>query len=179
MTARDDLIRLSQNRVEAIARKQLRLKFLDLKTKDGVLTHDVQNEAYAKLRKWVEEGLREPFPAVAAYFAAVHAIVRHILADFARTYRKRPVATALAGDIPAPTTGEAPPPQATLDRMWELVAELPPDQREAIELKFWLDLTLADIRDVMGLTDESAAWRLIDAGKKRLRQFADRVEFDG
>lgn len=178
LTARTDLLNLSQERVERVARNHLRFRFLDLKTK-GVQTHAVQTEAYLRMRAWVEETLRTPFASVAAYFEAVRTIICRVLTDFALEYRDPRKSDALLDEVPAPPPGDAPPSPDTIGSMWELVGQLPPREREAIELRYWLDLSLADIRDVMRLTDETAVHRLIRAGQVRLRELAARVGFEG
>lgn len=179
LTARTDLLNLSQERVELVARKHLRHKFLDLKANGEVVTATVQNEAYLRMRTWVEESLTTPFPSVAAYFGAVRTVIHRVLADFAREHRHPRKRYAVLDDVPAASPDNAPPTLEVIASMWELVHQLPERERQAVELRLLFDLKLAEVAEVMGLANTTAAFRLVEDGKRMLRELAAQAGFEG
>src|ERR687892_2598190 len=69
--------------------------------------------------------------------------------------------------------GRPPPTQLSPD-VWDALAALPSRQREAIALRYLLDLTQADVADAMGVAPGTAAATLHAAR----RNLADRLGLD-
>ena len=67
-----------------------------------------------------------------------------------------------------PEQAQAPPPERET-AMWEAVRALPPKQRSAVAHRFLLDLSHAEIGDVLGCS-EDAARRSVHEGLKKLRE---------
>jgi RNA polymerase sigma factor (sigma-70 family) len=79
--------------------------------------------------------------------------------------------------VPDPASGvadEAEPPQRD-DELWRQVRELPPKQRQAVALRFVLDLKYAEIGEAMATSPE-AARRNVYEGLERLRAEISRSE---
>ena len=179
LAARGQLLTDSQVKMRGVIRRQLRLQFLDLKTDGGVLTDDAQQTVNAAILAKMDAGKVRPPDSFRGYLAFVREVTFCLLADLrdrfnvpGRTFGR--YADGTGANIPD-RDGRA----TDIDHLWELVARLPGELREAVELRHWLGLTFEDIRHVMGLADAAAAWRLIDAAQKQLRQLAGPVGFEG
>jgi DNA-directed RNA polymerase specialized sigma24 family protein len=91
-------------------------------------------------------------------------IAQRRIVDSARSLARAPLATdqldehAAAWSDPDPT-----------DDVWSRVAALPPKQREAVALRYLVDLAYGDIAEVMGTTAD-AARRNVFEGLNRLRR---------
>ena len=99
--------------------------------------------------------------------AWVMTIAHRKVIDHARGRARRavPVAEAeqLAGAAPAPAGGGGD------GELWHQVARLAPKQRTAVSLRFLVDLSHAEIGEVMGIS-EAAARRNVHDGLNRLRE---------
>lgn len=77
-----------------------------------------------------------------------------------RTVRRQPIAPPATTSIPE------------IDETWEVVVRLPPRQRAVVVLRFWEDLSLEQIADVMEMpvgTVKSALHRALTKLKEELR----------
>jgi RNA polymerase sigma-70 factor (sigma-E family) len=100
---------------------------------------------------------------------------RAIVTTHLNRQRRRPWLERSTGEVPEPTgpgTGGAGPAADDLDErdeMWRVLATLPPRQRAVLVLRYYEDLSEADIADVLGCsrgTVKSQAAKALD----RLRQ---------
>lgn len=102
-------------------------------------------------------------------------IAHNTFANYCRD-RKRP--DSLPGEVPAPDLG---PLEVTLSRealreLHEAVEQLPVEYRAALLLRVEEDLSFRQIGDVLGLTEETARWRVFKARQKLLALLAPRQE---
>lgn len=88
--------------------------------------------------------------------AYVHrCVINACLVRLRRRRRVRPVAEPQA--LPAALTVEDPASDVVLaDRAWQLCAELPPVQRAAVVLRFYRDLSFADVAEALGCPESTA-----------------------
>lgn len=88
--------------------------------------------------------------------AYVHrCVINACLVRLRRRRRVRPVAdpSALPGTL---TTGDPASGVVLADRAWQLCAELPPVQRAAVVLRFYRDLSYADVAEALGCPESTA-----------------------
>jgi RNA polymerase sigma-70 factor (ECF subfamily) len=119
------------------------VRALAVATGDPMAAEEMAQEAFARaLRRWRDVASMDR-PATWVYVVAVR--------EFGRQRRHRSYATdrqrLLASSIEAP-----PDPAAALDehdRLARLVNELAPRQRMAVVLRFYADLSLAEVADAM------------------------------
>lgn len=93
-------------------------------------------------------------------------IARNRLIDASRRRQRRPVETVLDdGDLPV----SSPLGDSGTEDLSALLSSLTPDQREAVWLRYVLDLSLADAATVMGKAPEAVA-ALTHRAMERLRK---------
>jgi len=103
--------------------------------------------------------------------AWLYTIARRKATDALRSSARRPAAR-LDGLGPA-AEPSVPPHEVADDGLWSVVRELPGKQREAVVLRYVLDLDHRSIGERMG-TSEEAARQNVSAGLRRLRKEMDR-----
>ncbi|GAB3074079.1 SigE family RNA polymerase sigma factor [Nocardioides zeae] len=94
------------------------------------------------------------------------ALVRRHISSQRRAHRRREVLGMDPTDVPAPSSFDA----ATSDR-WMLVdalRRLPPRQREVVVLRYFEDLTIEEVADLLGIS-QGAVKRHAHRGVARLR----------
>lgn len=96
-------------------------------------THDAVCTAWRGI-----DGLRDP-DRVEAWFTR---IIVNACRDRLRRRRVRPIAMDLPPDLPATDAG---PDLATVDAVARAVADLSPDHRAVVVLRFWADLPIEEI----------------------------------
>jgi RNA polymerase sigma factor (sigma-70 family) len=104
--------------------------------------------------------------------AWLYTIARRKATDALRASARRPSGVPLDGLSPAAEPG-VPAHQVADDGLWSVVRELPGKQREAVVLRYVLDLDHRSIGERMGISDE-AARQNVSAGIRRLRKEMDR-----
>ncbi len=104
--------------------------------------------------------------------AWLYTIARHKATDAVRAMTRRPAGVPLDGLNPA-AEPSVPAHQARDDGVWSAVRGLPGKQREAVVLRYVLDLDHRSIGERMG-TSEEAARQNVSAGLRRLRKEMDR-----
>lgn len=93
-------------------------------------------------------------------------IARNRLIDSARRRKRRPVETMLDGD--EPSTGTLDPDPASSD-LSEILDALTPDQREAVWLRYVVDLPVTEVAAIMGKAPDAVA-ALTHRAMARLRR---------
>jgi RNA polymerase sigma factor (sigma-70 family) len=104
--------------------------------------------------------------------AWLYTIARRKATDALRAAARRPSGPSLDGLTPA-AEPSVPPHQVADDGLWSVVRGLPGKQREAVVLRYVLDLDHRSIGERMG-TSEEAARQNLSAGLRRLRKEMDR-----
>jgi RNA polymerase sigma-70 factor (ECF subfamily) len=149
-------------RLEAVARLILR---------DSELARDAVQEAC--IRAWRDlPGLRDP----RRFDAWFHRLTVHACLDVARRRRRRPIEVDITASMPA-FVSDAAIAVAERDLIERAFRRLPPDQRAVIVLRFYLDLTLPEVAETLGVPLGTAQSRL-HRGLAALRAGIGRAEFD-
>jgi RNA polymerase sigma factor (sigma-70 family) len=104
--------------------------------------------------------------------AWLYTIARRKATDTVRAAMRRPAGVPLDGLSPS-AEPSVPAHQVADDGIWSTVRVLPGKQREAVVLRFVLDLDHRSIGERMG-TSEEAARQNVSAGLRRLRKEMDR-----
>ena len=104
--------------------------------------------------------------------AWMYTIARRKATDALRAAARRPSGTSLDGLSPA-AEPSVPAHEVGDDGLWSVVRGLPGKQREAVVLRYVLDLDHRSIGERMG-TSEEAARQNVSAGVRRLRKEMDR-----
>jgi RNA polymerase sigma factor (sigma-70 family) len=163
-SARDMLLEQSQERIRRIVRRELNMNFLDLKNNTGVVTEEVQQEVNVAILQWIQESHFSTPETLRAYFAAVRTVASRTLCNLARRFNV-PGRRLSGGD----TIDELPDRPTTNDdrlaRVWELVSELPEELREIFELRYWFEMKLEDIVEVVGTSAPTVLRKLREAEK--------------
>lgn len=122
----------------------LRLGYL--LTDDRALAEDVVQEAVLKVhRRW-------------SHTAAVErpeAYVRRVMVNEFASWRRRRASTEVVGAVPDRARAEAADELADRDLMWRALAELPRRQRVVLVLRYYEQLTDAEIAAVLGCAESS------------------------
>lgn len=128
--------------------------FLDLAwlvTRDAEDARDAVQDALAGLyRRWARLPVGDEFEAY------VH---RTVVNACLGVIRRRPRALSVAQPEGLPTAPVGPDPAQTVvavDEVWRLCGQLSPTQRAAVVLRFYRDLSFADIAVVLGCTESTA-----------------------
>jgi RNA polymerase sigma-70 factor (ECF subfamily) len=131
------LVRGSLARLDAIARLILR---------DAELARDAVQEAL--IRAWRDlPRLREP----ERFDAWLHRLTVNACIDATRTHRRRVVEVELTPLVRHPWVGDGVAVLADRDVLDSALSRLPPEQRALIVLRYYLDLTLPDAAEIMGI----------------------------
>jgi RNA polymerase sigma-70 factor (ECF subfamily) len=130
------------------------------------LTQDTFMKAFAALKRF------EPGTNFGAW---LFRIAHNACANHLRGRRRR---EPLPAELPGHETGPA---QMAADReaaegLAQAVDQLPPDFRAAFLLRAQEDLSFREIADVLGLTEETARWRVFKARQKLLALVAPHLE---
>ena len=104
--------------------------------------------------------------------AWLYTIARRKATDSLRASARRPSGPSLAALMPS-SEPSVPAHQVADDGLWSEVRGLPAKQREAVVLRYVLDLDHRSIGERMGTTEE-AARQNVSAGLRRLRKEMDR-----
>jgi RNA polymerase sigma-70 factor (sigma-E family) len=142
------------------ARGYALLRFAYLLTGDRYLAEDLTQEALVRAhRRWASIERADPEPYLRK------AIVHQYL-----SWRRRRASTeTVLADLPErPDQSQAPDRLAERDEMWSLLATLPRAQRAVLVLRYYEDLTDADIGAVLGCSDSTVRVHAFKA-LKRLR----------
>jgi RNA polymerase sigma-70 factor (sigma-E family) len=122
-------------------------RFAYLVTGSAVDAPDLVQEALARaLPRWqslVARGTAE------AYLR--RSIVNASISAWRKNGRQLP-----SGEPPMPPVGDGSQTRADADHAWALCAELPPQQRAAVVLRFYEDLPYAEIGQVLGCPESTA-----------------------
>jgi RNA polymerase sigma-70 factor, ECF subfamily len=136
-------------------------------TRDGAAAEDIAQETFLKAFAAVQS-----FRAGSNFRAWVFRIAHNNFVNHRRAVRHatRPLAPEIAEDPRGPV-GEALT-RETLRRIAEAVAKLPSDFRGALTLRVEEGLSFRDIAEVMGITEETARWRVFKARQKLMTVLA-------
>ena len=132
------------------------------------LTATTFSKALATLGRYEEQG---------SFAAWLFSIARHTLRDYQRRRRPQVPMEEVAGTLVDP----APPPEAQVLQaeqartLHRLIQQLPPDQREALELRVFGELRTAEVATVLGRS-EGAVKMLVHRAVTRLRDAYNRGE---
>ncbi|HQY99097.1 MAG TPA: SigE family RNA polymerase sigma factor [Propionicimonas sp.] len=132
------------------ARTDSLLRLACLVTRNWEDARDATQDALAKLYpRWSK------LESVDYRDAYVHrAVVNASLTVLRRVGRERPVGE-LTG-LPPAAWGDPARDVANADEAWRLLGELPPNQRAAVVLRFYRDLSFAEIADALGCREATA-----------------------
>ncbi|MFN8622721.1 MAG: RNA polymerase sigma factor [Chloroflexota bacterium] len=145
MDAFGALVDGSLARLDAIARLILR---------DTELARDAVQEAL--VRAWRDlPGLRDPD----RFEAWLHRLTVHACIDLARRRRRRVIEVELTPDV-EPPFADASAFLADRDQLDRALARLDPQQRAAVVLRFYLELSLQETADALGVPLGTAKSRL-------------------
>jgi RNA polymerase sigma factor (sigma-70 family) len=104
--------------------------------------------------------------------AWLYTIARHKATDALRASARRPSGSSLDGLSPS-AEPSLPAHEVADDGLWSVVRGLPGKQREAVVLRYVIDLDHRSIGERMGISEE-AARQNVSAGLRRLRKEMDR-----
>ena len=86
--------------------------------------------------------------------AYVHrSVVNAAISSWRKSRRTIPVEVPEDAGAPSPDPAQE---VADADEAWRLCATLPPDQRAAVVLRFWADLSFAEIAETLGCAEATA-----------------------
>jgi RNA polymerase sigma-70 factor (ECF subfamily) len=168
--ARNELISHAHGRLTALARRI----FQDFpKLRSAVETGDVVNDAYLRLRRTLEQVWPEN---VRDFFTLAALQIRRVLLDLVRQRegrdgeRRPPVALTSqdcpSGAEPAETTYE-PSRLAAWREFHEAVEKLPPEEREAVDLLWYQELSQEAAAELLGV-DKSTVKRRWRRAREKL-----------
>jgi len=152
----DDFTSYLSARQPALLRTAYRL------TGDTATAEDVVQTALAKL--YLAWGRVREQGAMDAYVRRI--VVNECHSLWRRPWRRREITTATLPDRPAPETG-----REDADEVWRWVATLPPRQRAVIVLRYYEQLTEAEIAAALGISEgtvKSQASRALSALRTRI-----------
>jgi RNA polymerase sigma-70 factor (ECF subfamily) len=130
-------------------------------TRDGPAAEDIAQETFLKAFAAVNS-----FRAGSNFRAWLFRIAHNNFVNMRRSVRmnRQPLAVDMVEDVRGPVrdtlTKEA------LKLIAEAVAKLPVDFRSALVLRVEQGLSFADVAEVMGITEETARWRVFKARQK-------------
>jgi len=159
-SAREEMLRAAQSRLERLARKMLR-RFPDVARWEE--TSDLLQNAVLRLLRALQEV--EP-TSVRDFFGLAAEVMRRELLDLARRYRSRPVhgpshAAVAEGSDPGVTVPDRAAAADDPDELekWcafhEAVDRLPVEQREVVGLIFYHGWTQAEVAEHLGMSKRS------------------------
>jgi RNA polymerase sigma-70 factor (ECF subfamily) len=154
-TARDELLRSVSQRLEVLARRMLH-RFPQLRR--GEQTDDILQGALLRLL----DALREVRPESRRSFDNLSAVmIRRQLIDLWRHhYGPSGPGTHHDSDPSAPARAPAPEDDfPDVDRVHELVDQLPEDQREVFELRYYHDLSQDEVAEAVGVSTRTVQRR--------------------
>jgi RNA polymerase sigma-70 factor (ECF subfamily) len=112
-------------------------------------------------------------PTVRRFFALANQHMRWELNDFARRLDERSQAVELADDlVPAPESSGSRL-SANARRMFEAIASLPAEEREAFEFSRIQGLSSTEVAEIVGVTDRTVQRRINRASLLLMRALAD------
>jgi RNA polymerase sigma-70 factor (ECF subfamily) len=168
--ARDELILHSHGRLTALARRI----FQDFpKLRSAVETGDVVNDAYLRLRRALEQITPEN---VRDFFTLAALQIRRVLLDLVRQREGRDGARRPPVALPSPDYPSAMEPAETTyepSRLaaWrefhEAVEKLPPEEREAVDLLWYQELSQDEAAELLGV-DKSTIKRRWRRAREKL-----------
>src|SRR5262245_33582597 len=134
-------------------------------TRDRHLAEDLAQETFLKAFAHLDR-----FRAGTNFRAWLFRIVHNSFANQHRAASRQ--RASLPDDLPAAQQGPAEQAvsRETLEGLAEAVGRLPPDFRAALLLRVEEDLSFRQIAGVLGITEETARWRVFKARQKLLDQ---------
>jgi RNA polymerase sigma-70 factor (ECF subfamily) len=168
--ARDELITHAHERLTALAR----MIFQDFpKLRSAIETGDVVNDAYLRLRRALEQVAPEN---VRDFFRLAALQIRRVLLDVVRQREGRdgerrppisfPDSESARGGEPAETTYD-PSRLAAWREFHEAVEKLPPEEREAVDLLWYQELSQEEAAELLGV-DKSTVKRRWRRAREKL-----------
>lgn len=175
MNERQAIVRLKQGDIGGLAVLvqvyQVRaVRAAALITRDRPLAEDIVQTAFIRAYERIHQF--DDTRAFGPWF------MRSVVNDAVKAVtRRRPhvsIEHALPGDLrwladPLPGPAELLEQAETAEALWEALALLPPEQRAALVLRYYLDFSEAEIADEQAIAKGTVKWRL-HAARKRLRE---------